>query len=344
VRVLVVDDNLDGLELTRAMLEQAGAGVTAVASVPEALDVLGRAPVDVLVSDLGMPGADGYDLIRLLRERPRERGGAIPAIALTAHASGKERARALEDRSTGQRRRRRPAASARPAASKASEPGAGTSVVAKVALMLETRALPLRPLSKAKARKAWAPVTPREIEVGGRGARRDERHRVAHLAAEVEPPQHEPGARQSAVEGEGDAGEAAARRRRLHVEAHAQLFLSGRLGEVAGEAETVLVAGPGRDVDGGGLEVADEVAAHEGAEPEVPGGHGAAAEDEVGQGDRGRVRGRGGEEQDRRQGSPEHARVLLAASARPTARLPCASAAADLSGAPDSGARERSRH
>jgi CheY-like chemotaxis protein len=57
--------------------------------------IVDRRPPHVLVSDIGMAGEDGYALIRALRARPRERGGAIPAIALTAFARPEDRARAL---------------------------------------------------------------------------------------------------------------------------------------------------------------------------------------------------------------------------------------------------------
>jgi CheY-like chemotaxis protein len=65
------------------------------ASVDAALDVLASTYVDVLVSDIGMPGSDGYDLIARVRGLEREHGGRIPAIALTAYASEEDRDRAL---------------------------------------------------------------------------------------------------------------------------------------------------------------------------------------------------------------------------------------------------------
>ena len=60
-----------------------------------ALELLGRTYIDVLVSDIGMPGADGYDLISRVRELEREHGGRIPAVALTAYAGEDNRDRAL---------------------------------------------------------------------------------------------------------------------------------------------------------------------------------------------------------------------------------------------------------
>jgi len=85
VHVLVVDDDADARELLRTVLEYCGALVTAVASAPEALHVLQRVTPDVLLSDVAMPRHDGYWLINAVRALPPERGGAIPAVALTAH-------------------------------------------------------------------------------------------------------------------------------------------------------------------------------------------------------------------------------------------------------------------
>jgi CheY-like chemotaxis protein len=77
------------------MLKRYGAKVTATKSAAEALRVFeGEAP-DVLVSDIGMPGEDGYELIRKVRSTPAEKGGLTPAIALTGYASRKDRERAL---------------------------------------------------------------------------------------------------------------------------------------------------------------------------------------------------------------------------------------------------------
>ncbi|MBI4637135.1 MAG: response regulator, partial [Candidatus Rokubacteria bacterium] len=95
--VLVVEDHADSRELIRTILTSAGAEVRVAGSVDEALGILGAAEVDVLLSDLGMPGADGFDLIRHVRAA--ERGGRrrrIAAVALTAYASREDRRRALE--------------------------------------------------------------------------------------------------------------------------------------------------------------------------------------------------------------------------------------------------------
>jgi PAS domain S-box-containing protein len=99
VWVLAVDDEADTRELLEAALGQFGARVTAVDSVTGALEVLAgnaRTP-DVLLSDIGMPGEDGYDLIRKVRELGQQRGFRTPAIALTGYARDEERARALEE-------------------------------------------------------------------------------------------------------------------------------------------------------------------------------------------------------------------------------------------------------
>jgi len=99
LRVMIVDDEPDAREVIAAMLEHCGAEVIAACSTAEAVDVLsgavnGSMP-DVLVSDIGMPGEDGIDLITRVRALGPERGGNIPAIALTAYARAEDRARVL---------------------------------------------------------------------------------------------------------------------------------------------------------------------------------------------------------------------------------------------------------
>ncbi|HEX6273586.1 MAG TPA: response regulator, partial [Polyangiaceae bacterium] len=69
--------------------------VTTAGSVPEALNEIESAVPDLLVSDIGMPGEDGYDLIRKVRALPRARGGDLPAAALTAYARAEDRQRLL---------------------------------------------------------------------------------------------------------------------------------------------------------------------------------------------------------------------------------------------------------
>jgi signal transduction histidine kinase len=86
VRILVVDDNADTCELLRTVLRQEGAEVATAMSAEEALGALARVRPDVLISDISMPGEDGYALMRKVRAQESARGGRIAAIALTAHA------------------------------------------------------------------------------------------------------------------------------------------------------------------------------------------------------------------------------------------------------------------
>lgn len=95
LKLVLVEDEADARELLRELLMLNGADVVAVGSVREALEAIAASPPDVLVSDLAMPGEDGYALIRRLREWPPELGGAIPALALTAYARAEDRTRAL---------------------------------------------------------------------------------------------------------------------------------------------------------------------------------------------------------------------------------------------------------
>jgi signal transduction histidine kinase/ActR/RegA family two-component response regulator len=94
-RVLVVEDDGDARELVAELLAARGAEVTAVGSAAEALATIDDAAFDVIVSDLEMPGQDGFAFIRALRLRAPDRGGAIPAVALTAYARPQDRARSL---------------------------------------------------------------------------------------------------------------------------------------------------------------------------------------------------------------------------------------------------------
>ena len=95
VNVLLVDDEADARDLFKAVLEGSGARVTAVGSGAEAFSSFTTSPPDVVVSDIEMPEENGYDLIRRLRGLPAERGGGIPAAALTAYAGAEDRMRAL---------------------------------------------------------------------------------------------------------------------------------------------------------------------------------------------------------------------------------------------------------
>ncbi|HEY2586907.1 MAG TPA: CHASE domain-containing protein [Tepidisphaeraceae bacterium] len=97
VRVLVVDDEPDALDLVSRTLKQDGADVRLAGSAAEALGAIDELNPDVLISDIAMPGQDGYELIRQLRSRERRaRGGRhVPAVALTAFARKEDRERAL---------------------------------------------------------------------------------------------------------------------------------------------------------------------------------------------------------------------------------------------------------
>lgn len=96
LRVLVVDNEPDARELVTIVLKQRGAEVRASATAREALEMLKQWKPDVLVSDIGMPGEDGYELIRKLRALKSASGGLIPALALTGYAGRQDAARALE--------------------------------------------------------------------------------------------------------------------------------------------------------------------------------------------------------------------------------------------------------
>jgi CheY-like chemotaxis protein len=91
----VVDDEADSREFLVAAVEMCGAEVIAVSSAIEAIQVISQHRFDVLVSDVGMPGEDGYSLIRKVRTLPKEQGGDIPAVALTAYAREEDRMRSL---------------------------------------------------------------------------------------------------------------------------------------------------------------------------------------------------------------------------------------------------------
>jgi PAS domain S-box-containing protein len=95
LQVLFVDDERDSREFITFLLEQHGAQVTEVESASAALNNLGEAKFDLLISDIGMPDMDGYTLIRQIRARSLDRGGNIPAIALTAYAGEIDQQQAL---------------------------------------------------------------------------------------------------------------------------------------------------------------------------------------------------------------------------------------------------------
>ena len=95
VKVLIVDDEADARALVKRLLDDRGAGVRAAGSVEDALRLLAEERPDVLVSDIGMPGEDGYALIRQVRALGADRGGAVPAVALTAYARAEDRMKAI---------------------------------------------------------------------------------------------------------------------------------------------------------------------------------------------------------------------------------------------------------
>jgi CheY-like chemotaxis protein len=93
IRVLVVDDNADHLEITRGLLQLAGARVETALTVQEAFDSFEADPHDIVVSDLAMPHATGYNFVRSLRKSRVY--GAVPVIALTAFVEDEHREKAL---------------------------------------------------------------------------------------------------------------------------------------------------------------------------------------------------------------------------------------------------------
>lgn len=95
IRVLVVEDDEDTRELVCEVLRKAGCAVTAAANVSDAMAEFTAAPPDILLSDIGLPGEDGHDLIRKVRALPAERGGRVPAAAITAYTRAEDRWKAL---------------------------------------------------------------------------------------------------------------------------------------------------------------------------------------------------------------------------------------------------------
>ena len=95
IKVLVVDDEADARDLLGTVLTDAHATVLLAASAAEAFALLQSEVPDVIVSDIGMPGRDGYQLIRDVRGLDPSRGGRTPAVALTAFARSEDRTRAV---------------------------------------------------------------------------------------------------------------------------------------------------------------------------------------------------------------------------------------------------------
>ncbi len=96
LRIMIVDDEPDTRDMLRLMIEKIGAEVRPCSSAEEAFRVFQTWEPDVLVSDIEMPGEDGYDLIRRLRQWEAGRGRQTPAVALTAYARTEDRMRALQ--------------------------------------------------------------------------------------------------------------------------------------------------------------------------------------------------------------------------------------------------------
>jgi CheY-like chemotaxis protein len=91
VRILVVEDDEDARELIGAALAAQGAATTCVAGAREALEEIQRSAPAVVISDINMPGEDGHAFLRKVRALPRDQGGRIPAVALTAMTSREDR-------------------------------------------------------------------------------------------------------------------------------------------------------------------------------------------------------------------------------------------------------------
>jgi PAS domain S-box-containing protein len=93
IRILVVDDDTDSREMLQYVLEDSKAHILTASSAKDALAIFSIFEPDILISDLGMPEMDGYDLIREIRALPKENGGRTPAIALTGYVNLEEQKR-----------------------------------------------------------------------------------------------------------------------------------------------------------------------------------------------------------------------------------------------------------
>ena len=96
MKILLVEDDDDAREVLRLSLESRGALVTAASGAREALAAVQQALPDVIVSDIAMPDEDGHAFLRKVRALPRDRGGRIPAVALTALTSREARVASRE--------------------------------------------------------------------------------------------------------------------------------------------------------------------------------------------------------------------------------------------------------
>jgi CheY-like chemotaxis protein len=95
LRILIVDDEVDAREMVKRILSDRGAAVETAPSSGEALKLFPLVRPHVFITDIGMPGEDGYEAIRRVRELSLQEGGAVPAIALTAFARAEDRERAI---------------------------------------------------------------------------------------------------------------------------------------------------------------------------------------------------------------------------------------------------------
>ena len=97
--ILIVEDDMDSREVLQLFLEQSGADVKSAESAEQAMSLLNEANgnlPDLILSDLAMPDEDGYSLICRIRNLPPEKGGKIPAMALSAFATGDNKQRAYD--------------------------------------------------------------------------------------------------------------------------------------------------------------------------------------------------------------------------------------------------------
>ncbi len=95
LRVLLVEDDQDSREMLETMFEQSAIEVCSVDSAAEALEIIEQFKPHVIISDIGLPNEDGYELISRIRQLPSARGGLTPAIALTGYVSSQDRNRAF---------------------------------------------------------------------------------------------------------------------------------------------------------------------------------------------------------------------------------------------------------
>jgi CheY-like chemotaxis protein len=96
MRILIVDDEPDMLEVTALMLSYYKADVIAVTNAIEGISQVSRQSFNVILSDIGMPHMDGYQFIREVRRLPAYQGGQTPAVALSAFNAPVDRTRAFE--------------------------------------------------------------------------------------------------------------------------------------------------------------------------------------------------------------------------------------------------------